>query len=273
MTTQTTTPVSPKFRKANVQPREIVQMDEFNSRATRPDKTLIRSLVQSLRIKGELDPILLWNDRSDPQNHRLVLLDGKHRLAAYRNFHRTGKGRSCRVPVRIVECDLKTALLLSLSANTKDCVPLTTSERTNAAWRLVRHPSIRFSKSELARASAVSPRTIANMRKRLKEMVQNDKEVTGNWMIDRQDKQGTGDFECSDDELIAKIEALTSQLQGPLGGWKRERTEVIAGALDNIFGHDLRYIFDHIYGEDEFAPDAITTETETYFVQDENDDF
>lgn len=251
----------PKYRRANVQPREIVQLEEFNARETAPDKTLIRALVQTLRIKSQLDPVLLWHDRRNPDNPRLTLLDGRHRLAAYRSLHKQGKGRSRGVPARIVECDLRAALLMSLSENIKDCLPLSATERTNAAWRLVWHPSIAFSKAEIAKAAGVSTRTIANMRKRLKEMTQDGSEPTGVWWRDRQGKEDFDPSDLAPDEITAKISALAAELQGPLGGWKRERTEVIAGALENVFGHDLRYIFDHLYGEDEFAPDAITTET------------
>lgn len=258
--TNTTAPATPLYRRANIQPREVTILNEFCVRETGPDKSLIRALTQTLRIKRKLDPVLLWDDRRDPDNPRLVLLDGMHRLAAYRSIHKQDEGRTRGVPARIVQCDLRTAMLMSLSANTRDCLPLSPTERTNAAWRLVRHPEILFSKSEIARAAGVSTRTIANMRRRFKEMIRDGSEPIGVWWRDRQQKQDIDPFDLVSDEIAKKIKALAAELQGPLAGWKRERTEVIAGALESVFGHDLKCIVDYLYGEDEFAPDAITTE-------------
>lgn len=158
------------YRNAQVQPRDITWLDDFSMRDDGLIKAHIRILAQTLKNTGKLDRVLLWKDNRVSDNPRLVLLDGAHRLAAYRSINRLGKGNNRGIPATIVECDMKTAHLLALAGNTKDCLPLTATERANAAWRLVMHSTIKFSKAEIARAAGVAPRTVANMRKRFKEM-------------------------------------------------------------------------------------------------------
>lgn len=252
MTTSTKIETKPILRKAYVQPREITRLEEFFLRDTGILKAHVRTLVQALRNTGRLDPILLWKDDRDPAKTRLVLLDGAHRLAAYGSLYGLGRGHNRGVPAKIAECDAKTAHLLALAGNTKNSLPLTTTERTNAAWRLVMLPTIKFSKAEIAQAAAVSPRTVANMRSRFKEMTEAGEQPSGTWWIDRQVNRDDDPYEFSDEDFDAKVKALVDALQGPLGGWKRERTEVIAKALEGVFGHDLRNIVEFLYGRDEF---------------------
>jgi hypothetical protein len=59
------------------------------------------------------------------------------------------------------------------------------------------------------------------------------------------------------------VTALVAALQRPLGGWKRERTEVLAKALEGIFGHDLRNIVEFLYGGDEYFHLPVTGATGT----------
>lgn len=263
MKTPTKTDAKPTFRKAHVQPREITRLDEFCLRETGINKAHVRTLVQTLRNTGRLDLILLWKDNRDPSRPRLVLLDGAHRLAAYGSLHGLGGGQGKGVPAKIVECDPKTAHLMALAGNTRDCLPLTATERANAAWRLVMHPTISFSKAEIAQVAGVAPRTVANMRRRLKEMAEAGVEPSGVWWRDRQVNRGDDPYDLSDEDLDAKVKALVAALQGPLGGWKRERTEVLAKALEGVFGHDLRQIVEFIYGEDEFLCLPVSADTAT----------
>lgn len=251
----------PSYRRANVQPREITQLDEFSLREAGINRAHVRTLVQTLRNKGGLEPILLWGDSRDPAKPRLVLLDGAHRLAAYGSLHVSGRRSGGGVPAKIVECEPKQAHLLALARNTRDCLPLTTTERTNAAWGLVRHPALQFSKAEIAHAAGIAPRTVANMRRRLKEMTEAGEEPSGAWWKDRQGNRDEDPYDLSDNDLDARVKALASALQGPLGGWKRERTEVLAKALETVFGHDLRHILDFLFGEDEFLCTPVSADT------------
>jgi hypothetical protein len=253
MTTMTkiTKDTKPTYHNAHVQPREITTLTEFNHRENGINRSHVRTLVQTLRNTGRLEPVLLWKDRRDPTVPRLVLLDGAHRLAAYGALNGLGRGHNRGVPAKIAECDPKAASLLALSGNTRDSLPLTTNERTDAAWQLVRHETITFSKAEIARASGVSPRTVSNMRKRFRELTDVGTTPNGRWWIDRWGNDRTDTFDLNDLDKNAKVKALTAALQGPLGGWKRESEEVLALALENVFGRRLRGIVEFLYGADE----------------------
>jgi ParB-like chromosome segregation protein Spo0J len=243
-----------------VQPGEITWLDEFTLRETGLNKAHIRILAQTVKNNGRLDRVLLWQDERDPANLRLVLLDGAHRLAAYRSVQRQGRGHNRGIPAMIVECDAKTAHLLALAGNTKDSLPLTATERANAAWRLVMHSTIKFSKAEIARAAGVAPRTVANMRRRFKEMAETGEKPSGTWWKDRQGNHEDNPFEYTDEELAAKVAAVTTALQVALGRWKRIPEEALALGLQNVFGHKLRGIVSFLYDEDEFS---IAVEVET----------
>jgi ParB-like nuclease domain len=92
------------------------------------------ALATSLRASGKpFDPLLLWKRPGATEGERLVLLDGEHRLAAYRLVKWPGE-----VPALILECDRRTALAKALAANARPVLPLSEMERMNAAWRLVR---------------------------------------------------------------------------------------------------------------------------------------
>jgi ParB-like chromosome segregation protein Spo0J len=86
-------------------------------------------------------------------------VDGHHRLAAYVE---AGRGHS-DVPVRVFEGSLEEALVLAARTNTRDKLPMSRAEKSNAAWRLVLTTQV--SKATLAEAAGVSERTVAHMRR------------------------------------------------------------------------------------------------------------
>jgi hypothetical protein len=80
------------------------------------------------------------------------------------------------------------------------------------------HSSIKFSKAEIARAAGVAMRTVANMRTRFKEMVAAKEQPSGTWWKDRQRNREGDRYDFTEEEMIAKVEALASNLQASLGG-------------------------------------------------------
>lgn len=81
------------------------------------------------RLEDGLDPLtVFWTGK------RWVLVDGHHRLAAYRDCK---EWRSKPVPVRPFEGPLEEAVAFSIHENQKLRLQLTRSERSQFAWRFV----------------------------------------------------------------------------------------------------------------------------------------
>ena len=112
------------------------------------------------RILGDnhkpLDPILVV-----PRGAGFVVIDGHHRLEAYREA-----GWDRPIPVEIFQGTLAEAELEALRRNIKDKLPMTQEDKLEAAWRLVLGQ--RLSKAKINELTSVSNGTIGNMRHTLK---------------------------------------------------------------------------------------------------------
>ncbi|NIZ09992.1 ParB N-terminal domain-containing protein [Pseudooceanicola sp. HF7] len=233
-------------------PVRLDQIDlESEAGTARPgplDKEWVKDLARTKCIVGQLDPILLWRNPRDPEG-LLIILDGRHRVAAYRSE----KGAK-KIPARVLECSFRDALLVSAQEHTNASLPLTSNQRADFAWRLV-WENLDYSKKELSQATGVSPRTVGYMRARFKEMQAADTEITGRWWQDRKAKP-EGDEEqpmMSDAERREAVEAMSKALRevtdrrdNPLPFWDDELT---AEAMGIAFGErKLRYFMEYSFG-------------------------
>ncbi|MFF3987744.1 ParB N-terminal domain-containing protein [Streptomyces sp. NPDC001797] len=112
-----------------------------------PDERHTRALAES----GEFPPILV---------HRatMAILDGVHR------FHAARLRGETDIAVRFCDEPLETAFVRSVRENVRHGLPLSRSDRTAAAGRiLAAHPH--WSDRSVARAAGLSPRTVADLRK------------------------------------------------------------------------------------------------------------
>lgn len=250
-------------RNAYVQPREITELDEFFSRPI--DRAHVRTLAQTIERKETLDRIVLWHDDRDPERPRLVLLDGRHRLAAYRAARGTRKGHNRGIPARILTCDRATAHLRAVEDNAKNRLALTTWQRMDAAWHLVRlFDDNGLSKRQIRDATGASERTVANMRVRWREMIAADKEPTGEWRRDRSDEAWQP---AEPEEYEQLIETRLAAFKPAAGAMTRDPDAVVWEVLARSFGeHRLRQLFEYGLGgeePDEFFDHHVTAETGT----------
>lgn len=210
-----------------------LESEEGTPRPGPLDAIRIKELV--IRLKGgDMDPVLLWRNPDD-RDAPLIILDGRHRIAAYRSLNRK------RVKARVIECPFRDALLHSGEVHKRDQKALTSEERANFAWRLVRLEGYNYSKSETANASGVSEPTVGRMRKRLKEMQESDQEPTGVWWKDRQDNPIDDEWEPpTDEEQEETIRAMVKTIRDVLDRRQHEdpklwdeglRLEALARAL------------------------------------------
>ncbi len=243
-------------------PREISTDAAFQFRHMGIDKAHVKGLAQTLRTVGDLEPILVWQEvRADGQvTGRLVLLDGQHRLAAYA----TAKGSQEAVPVTILTGGQQVAMLAAVRANTRDSLPLTKTERVDAAWRLVRLPGKRLTVLAIAKAAGVGSTTVDRMRKRWAVMLAQTKEATGEWWRDQHDEIPARKErpEMSDEERRAAIGQIAERIREAIGKLPWQDEHLAAEALECALGvHKLRSMAEYLYAdeEDEFAEDQTGT--------------
>lgn len=119
----------------------------------------IRELMRSATAQeGPLDPVLVT-----PIGQSYYLIDGHHRIAAYRSL-----GWRESVPVAYFEGSLHEAVQEALRQNVKGQLPLTTEAKFEAAWSLVKQG--RLKANQIRALTTISRRTIVTMNKKLKDL-------------------------------------------------------------------------------------------------------
>lgn len=217
-----------------------------------------------LRTRTLLDPVTLW--RSDQGD--LLLVDGHHRLKAYRRVARKGGGWDQMVPVRFLPSSTtrREARRQALAANRKDHLSMTPAQKTQAAWVLICSDSqLRALTSRRAAdmlGGIISHTTVETMKKKWEEMREagTSKPEAHLWKdVRSQDWKGGEEFDL-DQWRTAKIEKLAADLGASLlkhgAGDSQLMSEALEMALDEIgFEADVRISpSDHLLEEDA-APD------------------
>ena len=112
----------------------------------------------------ELDPILIWWS-----GEYWRVIDGHHRLLAYRRFIAESGTRDIYIPVREFSGTLNEALFASIAANSKDKLAMNSDDKLNRGWVLtITQPEI--SKKEVSSICKIGTATVARMRRCLKEI-------------------------------------------------------------------------------------------------------
>jgi hypothetical protein len=120
----------------------------------------VSSLTKALKAGGLLDPLTVIALGDD-----WYLIDGHHRLAAYR-----GQQWSAPIPVNVQRSDLtgdqriEWAIGLSYADNKKDHLNISSVDKADGAWRAVMNDT-GLSKAETAERYGVAPSTVAAMRR------------------------------------------------------------------------------------------------------------
>ena len=138
------------------QPRDRVgMMDE--------DDWFIDDLKQAVERGStpDLDPVVVWWS-----GKRWIVIDGHHRIAAYRRAARDVE----TIPVQVFEGGLDDARLEAVRLNQKNKLVMRQSERLEAAWRLVCTSDL--SKKRIALSCGVAARTVATMRRRGNDVIE-----------------------------------------------------------------------------------------------------
>lgn len=218
--------------------RQVDLDDTFRHRSGPESENHLAGLRRTLRNVGRLDPIIVWReiDKQDQPTGRMVLLDGRYRLGAYRAEHAENKVDATAIPAMVVQAPRTEAHLIALQANAKEILTLTTTERTNAAWWLVREFRNELSKSRLAIASGVAARTIANMRAKLREFDEAKETPSGDWVADRNWPEESSWTPPTDEEMEAQIEQLAEAFKAAVREIRTRDVAVIAEAMERALG-------------------------------------
>lgn len=124
-----------------------------------------------------LDPVIVWQTEEG-----MILLDGAHRLTAYKSARWEGE-----IPAIVYTgIDQRRALGIAIKANSKRSLQMSREDCLNAAWRLVREPvQPRYKAKEITVLTGIGRRTVDNMRARLKTI--DPDAITGSWRRDLKD--------------------------------------------------------------------------------------
>jgi hypothetical protein len=134
----------------------------------------IDELTKTLSRGGtvEFEPLIVWWT-----GRRCVLVDGHHRLAAYRQYSETARGierggvAKITVPVVCLTGTLGIAIAASLKGNSRDKLPMSQGEKLQGAWRVVCLGDDGLSKLDIATMSGCSTTSIGRMRKARLELI------------------------------------------------------------------------------------------------------
>jgi hypothetical protein len=182
-----------------------------------------------------LDPIVVWWD-----GKAWACVDGHHRHEAYSV---AALGSTHLVPVEVFEGTLDQAMATAASANTKDKLAMSSSEKSNTAWHLV--AMTEMSKADAAKAASVSESTVATMRRVLAQLdakvndAANDLMMSANsnfrelnWAAAKRLAEGRDDPNFDWDEANEKkAEVMALALRRALGTEGGKYPEILARAL------------------------------------------
>ena len=120
----------------------------------------IKTMAEAVKRRpaAGLHPITVWWD-----GRGWACVDGHHRHAAYTQ---AGVLRTAAVPVEAFEGTLDEAVGRAASGNTQDKLPMTPSEKSDAAWRMTANTNL--PKATVAAMAGVSESLVAIMRRTFK---------------------------------------------------------------------------------------------------------
>jgi hypothetical protein len=117
-----------------------------------------------MREKGNvLDPLLVWWS-----GKRWLVIDGHHRLEAYRRLKEQGKGAKS-IPVKVFEGTPVEAHLESIEGNRKNKLNMSNDDKATNAWKII-VLDYDMTYSQIRDKTGVSKGTITNMNNKKREL-------------------------------------------------------------------------------------------------------
>ncbi|MEB3043108.1 ParB/RepB/Spo0J family partition protein [Rhizobium mulingense] len=151
------------LKPSDVELPQLMELPQvFQIRDLDVDERHVSDLLKLLSIHKTLDPITVW-----PCGDAIIVIDGHHRLEAYRRWN-----RKAPLPVTFFEGTVEEAIQFAESANGKVKLQLGYREKANYAWKLVVYADElgKLSKAQLIQRTHISKGTIDTMRKVAREL-------------------------------------------------------------------------------------------------------
>lgn len=214
----------------------------FNNRAM-ADEQAIAALAKVLGNGEKLPPITVLM-----AGGRAFLVDGHQRLEAHRlHASKSGRGQSFSVPVVYFTGTPADAVFASIERNSQHGVKLTSSERTDAAWKLVLIGE--KNRPEIIRATAVSRAWLTKMRA-VKRTLGEDAADYSSWPRALREAEGKNTEPLTDDDFMEKkrmyAEKLTDQITKAIGGQHSDDPELMAMVIDAYMGRRTVELIQHL---------------------------
>lgn len=215
----------------------------------------IEALTKAVRQEGKLDPVMVFAIAGEP-----VIVDGHCRVAAYR---KAKKPDTFKVPARFLRKDFKDALAHALAANSKDKLPLTATEKTEQAWKLVVFNANRgcYSGREIARLSGVAVGTISKMNQKLRELPNDSDLARLTWKEVLRMRRGEQEFDEDWEDKLVK--AWAKRLRDTFGPKPDSQVVIFLEALRSAYPQVWREIEGQMI--DEFTREALEGEGNSDF--------
>lgn len=141
-------------------------------------------------------------------------------------------------------CTVEQAVLEAGRANSRAKLSMSTRERMNFAWRLVRMGT--YSKTEITEAASVSDGQVAAMRRVLKALGDEVHDFDS-WMKAKRQAEGKGNLEFSEEDIAtwkeAAAQSMADRLTKALSTRMSDRPEIAARALSIHFGRRLPELY------------------------------
>jgi len=169
-------------------------------------------MIRALEDPGKpLEAILVF-----PAGGRFFVMDGHHRLDAYRTVSWKGA-----IPVEVFQGTLEEAHKEALKRNSRNKLSMSKREKSEAAWALAKEG--RFTKSEIAELATIAERTVGNMRSVLRKLREKEPEAAEEytWVEALMWKRGQApalpEHDWKDQEAQKIVDALLRhKIAGPL---------------------------------------------------------
>lgn len=110
-----------------------------------------------------LDPIVVWWS-----GKCFRVIDGHHRLEAYRRAAKQPKLRVAGIPVIVFEGTLERAIAEAIKGNAKDKLAMTREDKLNAAWRMSIDGGV--SRKDVWKYTGASTGSVSAMRRKISEL-------------------------------------------------------------------------------------------------------
>jgi ParB-like chromosome segregation protein Spo0J len=130
----------------------------------------VKALTEAVKnAEGNaFDPITVWWS-----GLHWYVIDGHHRMKAYlRAKKEDEKLKIETVPVNVFEGTIELAIQEAVTLNSKDKLPMSKADKLERAWKLVCLNADGMTKEQIVKATTVSERTVANMRRERRTLLQ-----------------------------------------------------------------------------------------------------